>query len=198
MAWIADVVPEEVISSTAWGNLIRDRIVQVFDSEADRNANAHTRPGMLAWSNAEDELSLAVWTARYGAWSTLTEAMKVWEPVVYSGPTTIWSSVNHGCHYRRNFGFCEVTVNLTVTMSATVGTDLIRILPPIAPTVPGVFGMSAMRDSVGTLGPFANCDTTELATSQLGAATLVYRSDLAASGTFDWYMRGSYVTADTA
>jgi hypothetical protein len=193
------VVPEEVISSTSWGNVVRDRIVQVFDSVADRNASAVPRQGMVAWSIAEG--NLALYMDGTNGWVTVTETWKPWTPTVFSGPTTIWALIaNNGSQYRRRFGQCEIFMDVTVLMSATSDTDLIRVLTPVPTSVSATFGVSFMRDSVGTYGPYAQCDTSaqEIATAQLGAATLVHRSDLAASGNFDWHVSGTYPTGYAA
>jgi hypothetical protein len=48
MSWISDVVPYSTILST-WGNNIRNRIVQTFDSVAEMNSHAASLPdGSLA------------------------------------------------------------------------------------------------------------------------------------------------------
>lgn len=53
MPWINDVVPNEAISSSQYGNAIRDKVIHQFDSVAQRNAQAVPQRGMHCWCIAE-------------------------------------------------------------------------------------------------------------------------------------------------
>lgn len=50
--WIDDVIPGAVIRSAAWGNTVRDRIVQTYATRAERDA--HPLPDGSLCTTAED------------------------------------------------------------------------------------------------------------------------------------------------
>lgn len=200
MAWIADVAPGANISSTAWGNLVRDRIVQVFDSDAERNATAHPRDGMLAWTVAESRLAL--WFSVDMGWVVIFEPWRAWNPVVWSGPTTpLTTTANHGSQWRFRAFEVELFVNVDVLLGTTVPEDLMYIPPPVPPSRNGPFGVATVADPThGIVGTMGFCDATHLAiqaqgTGTTGLGSLIHRGDLADSGTINWYMTGSYVVA---
>jgi hypothetical protein len=201
MGWIADVVPEEVISSTMWGNVVRDRVVHVFDSDADRAATANPRVGMMSWTL--DELRLSVWLSSEAGWLILWEPWRAWTPDVWSGPTSTFPMVANRSSQWRHIGFeAEVFLSVTVTLTSTVPEDLIFVLPPVAPNRPGPFGVAVIQDpTLGTLGPTGMCDPTTLAVQQLGTGasglgSLIHRADLSASGNIDIYMSGRYAVSE--
>ena len=202
MAWIADVVPEENISSTMWGNLIRDRVVHTFDSEADRNATSVPRPGMLSWSILENRLAL--WMGTDPGWVILFEPWRAWTPVVWSGPTTNFTILaNNGSQYRHQGFMCEVFISLHVQLGSTVPEDLIYVGPPpgLPPSRNGPFGVAFIQDPThGTIGTTGMCNATQLAIQQQGTGSsglgsLIHRADLADTGNIDMYYSGAYVDA---
>src|SRR4051794_34988387 len=105
--WIADVVPEEVISSSAWGNPIRDRVWQTFANRAERNA--HGSDGMMGI--CLDDRS--TWEYRAGAWYPHITNWRPWTPFFYWGspnpdPSTIITT-SATAYMRRVGDVCEVT-----------------------------------------------------------------------------------------
>jgi hypothetical protein len=147
MGAIADVVPGEGISSTAWGNVIRDRVVQVFDSEADRNAYTEEREGQFAWSR--DARSLAVWCPDQGGtfnWQCVIEPYKPFTPRLWIGVTEFAPSADsHNiARYRRFFGACQFYVAQKWGVLGGPATGDIGMLPPIPPHPVAVGGFGTM------------------------------------------------------
>ena len=214
--WVSDVAPKMVISSSQYGNPIRDRVVHQFASAAERDATARPVSGMMAW--CELEKTLYIWQAsaqESGAadtWQVFETAWMPWSPDVWSGPTTTFPALaNRSSRWRRSWGQCHIFLNVRARLTATVSTDLIYVQPPVgvSTTFPaagetggmGCFGSGMIQDSTaGTLGPLAMFNSTQLAVGKLGTGgtvgaitNLVIRNDLAAAGNdIDFYMHGSY------
>jgi hypothetical protein len=212
MAWIADVVPDEVISSTAWGNIVRDRVVQVFDSDADRNANAHPREGMLAWSR--DDHRLAAWLDATLTWQVIVEPYAPFTPRLWIGVTEFAIDTLVSSGYRRFYGACQFYTSVRFGVlppdDAPVYTGTISMLPPLHPKddTNGGFGtmfVTPMSDTAPVVGfglfngtvtltgaPYAG----QLAIGSPKDGRLLDRSDLTASesGLFYCFASGQFPT----
>lgn len=205
MGWIADVVPEADISSTLWGNVVRDRVVQVFDSDAERDATAVPRPGMVAWSILENEL--AVWVSEDTGWMVLMEMWRPWTPQVYMGANLWPVATNHGSWFRRTYGAVDIKAYFEVSIfTAAVPEDILHVTPPYVPAGSGNFGiMTVHRDGTQWLGPVGAYDPTQLAcinnlsTTGTITASLVHWGDLSAgAGNLEITMSGSYITGQVS
>src|SRR5262249_26202166 len=140
--WINDVFPKEVLSSSQFGNLIRDRVVHQFNSVAERDATAIPKLGMMCYCVAEKTLYIfeapVLWwnigaPAIAPQWCVFDTGWVTWSPQVWSGPTTTWSATTTKCTYRRTLGTCEVHVRIEgVTLTSTVAQDLIYVQTPVA------------------------------------------------------------------
>ena len=83
MTWIADVVPEEVISSSIWGNEIRNRVWQTFANRTERNA--HAQDGMMCI--CLDDRS--TWEYRAGiGWFPFITQWRPWTIYMAWGPSS--------------------------------------------------------------------------------------------------------------
>jgi hypothetical protein len=213
VSWIADVVPDETISSTSWGNIIRDRVVQVFDSDADRNANAHPREGMLAWSR--DAHRLAVWINSTLTWQVIVEPYTPYTPRLWVGVTEFGIDTLVSSGYRRIYGACQFYVScrwgILPPDDAPVYTGDISMLPPMHPKddTNGGFGvmyvtpMSSTAPEVG-FGLFNGVTTLsgtvpypgQLAIGSPKDGRLLNRGDLTAaeSGLFYCFASGEFPT----
>jgi len=70
MTWIADVAPYTTIQS-AWGNNVRNRVVQTFADTAERDSHTATLPdGSIAYCVSPDRL----YVKRGGTWRPLVTA----------------------------------------------------------------------------------------------------------------------------
>lgn len=214
--WVADVAPKMVISSSQYGNPIRDRVVHQFSSVAERDATATPKVGMLCYCYTERTLYLYQWTSEWWnpgtplvspQWVVYDTGWVPWDARVWSGPTTMWAADDMNAAYRRTLGACDVFVQATgVGITATVDNDLIYVPLPV-PTpvadVKGSFGTAQIHDPVaGVLGPLGMFDATRLAVGLLhtegtGVAdhtNLVVRGDLSdtTGAKLNLYMSGSY------
>lgn len=200
--WIGDVVPNELISSTNWGNRIRDQVVQVFESNADRNANAHPRVGMFAWSELDFEL--ACYGGADPGWMVLIQKWQAWTPDVMMGAAHLPVLTDHGTGYRRSFQTVEVRCQVDVgNYLAADPADILTVVPPFIPFGTGDFGiMTVAREGVGWKGPVGAYDPSRLACIKIGidfgTAALVSWADLVdGTGSFTTVtLSGSYETAD--
>lgn len=133
MGWIADVVPGETISSTVYGNVVRDRVVQVFDSDADRDANAHPKEGMLAWSR--DAHRLAAWVNLANGWQVIIEPFHDFTPRLWIGVTefAIDGTPAPVAKMRRFYGACQFFAAVHWGVLGPGQTGDISMLPPLQP-----------------------------------------------------------------
>jgi len=206
MGWIPDVVPDQTISSTAWGNLIRDRVVQVFDSVADRNANAVVREGMLAWARAEHRLS--VWVDSTTSWVTVLEPYRTFTPRLWIGATEFGINAIVSTGFRLAYGACSFFLSASF---GTLGPDQvgdISILPPVQPRADanggfGVMYVSPMDAAAPEVGFGLFNGTTglpgapypgQLAIGSPRDGRLLNRADLLPNGVFNAYASGSFPT----
>src|SRR5262245_34792129 len=201
MGWIPDVAPGDAISSTAWGNIVRDRVVQVFASDAERNGTADPRPGMLAWTELQAEL--AVWVSEDTGWMVLMERWQPWTPATYMGANFWPVATNHGSWFRRAYGQVELQAYFEVSVfTAAVPEDILTVVPPFVPAAEGNFGgMTVMRAGTQWLGPIGAYDPDRLAcinnlsTEGTVTASLVHWADLVdGTGNLVITMHGAYST----
>lgn len=92
MGWVADVEPNTTISSSQYGNAIRDRVVHQFANVAERNAQAIPVDGMFCYTAAERTVWCYVAAGGWG-WRIWSEPWRdlSWNPALggprfYYGP----------------------------------------------------------------------------------------------------------------
>lgn len=184
--WVQDVAPKHVISSSQFGNPIRDRVIHQFNSVAERDATARPVVGMMCYCLTEATYYAYLYPKPWynvGApplgplWCIWDTGWVAWPAELWSGPTTNWGGgSNRWAGYRRTFGQCDFFAELTsISYTDTIGTDLIYIPMPTPPahdpaytpgTIPvkGTCGTMQIQDETkGVLGPFAMFDETHIA-----------------------------------
>jgi hypothetical protein len=82
VAWIPDVVSHTTIRSAGWGNLIRDKVVHVVSSKAERDQNVVPVEGMRCYT--ADTAITYVRVA--GAWYVESMPPKPYAPAAWGSP----------------------------------------------------------------------------------------------------------------
>ena len=94
IGWIPDVYPEEQISSSQWGNLIRDRVHHVFANAGERYA-ATPKDGMICVQ--EDNSTFYRYQTGNNGWVVMETPWRQWaNPRLLSGAdggTWVWDKV---------------------------------------------------------------------------------------------------------
>ena len=120
MPWIDDVVTHTTIRSV-WGNTMRDHVVHVFASKAERDAQAVPRDGMLCHTSDTHITYVRVG----GAWYVLAMPWRPFTPKAWfadvngNGRTLMGNSSVQVALWSQSMGQCHVVAQYVAVLPAT-------------------------------------------------------------------------------